>query len=55
MLFRSLLPAPFIVGLFAGATLSIPLHVGVMAAGAASAVLVADAVFRNPPTGGRTA
>ena len=50
-----LLPAPFIVGLFAGATLSIPLHVGVMAAGAASSVLVADAVFRNPPTGGRTA
>jgi len=50
-----LLPIPFLVGLFAGVTLSIPLHVGVVAAATLSALILADAVFRNPPTGGRTA
>jgi len=50
----ALLPVPFLVGLFAGVMLSIPLHVGVVSAAAVAAVLVADAVFRNPPTGGRT-
>ncbi|WP_433626761.1 hypothetical protein [Halomicrococcus sp. NG-SE-24] len=50
-----LVPLPFLVGLFAGITLSVPLRVGVTTAGVVSALLVADAVFRNPPINGQSA
>ena len=50
----ALLPVPFLVGLFAGVALSIPLRVGVVSASTLSVLILADAVFRNPPTGGRT-
>jgi hypothetical protein len=50
-----LVPLPFLVGLFAGVALSIPLRVGVTTAGVVSALLVADAVFRNPPINGQSA
>ncbi|RBI63498.1 hypothetical protein DMJ13_02885 [halophilic archaeon] len=50
-----LVPVPFLLGLFAGITLSVPLRVGVTTAGVVSALLVADAVFRNPPINGQSA
>ncbi|WP_227353465.1 hypothetical protein [Haladaptatus salinisoli] len=45
------LPVVLLAGPVVGATLSVPFHVGTTAAGLAAAFVLADAMFKRPPTG----
>ena len=47
-----LIPAAFVVSLLAGHLLSLPAHLSVAAASLASAAVVLDGMFRNPPVSG---
>lgn len=49
------LPLALLVGFLAGALSSIPPRSALAAASAVAALLVGDAVFRNPPSSGRSA
>lgn len=47
-----LIPAAFVVSLLAGHLLSLPAHLSVAAASVASAAVVLDGMFLNPPVSG---